>query len=818
MKISYKWLKDYIATDLTPQQLEGVLTQTGLEIGSIEEVESIKGGLRGLVIGEVLTCEKHPNSDHLSKTTVDVGTDSPLPIVCGAPNVAAGQKVVVATIGTTLYSGEEEFVIKRSKIRGEESQGMICAEDEIGLGKSHDGIMVLPADAVVGTPANTYFNVESDYSIEVDLTPNRIDGASHIGVARDLAAYLKQEQAIVYTKPSEEAFKVDDHSLEIPVEVATPEACPRYAGVTISGVKVAESPDWLKNRLKTIGLSPINNVVDITNYVLFETGQPLHAFDASQITGNKVVVQTLPAGTKFMTLDEVERELHEDDLMICNAQEGMCIGGVFGGIQSGVKDSTTTIFLESACFDPVYIRKTARRHGLNTDASFRFERGTDPNGVIYALKRAALLIKEIAGGKISSEIVDIYPTPIEDFKVEVSYANIQRLIGKDLGAERIKLILEGLEIKIDNETETGLSLSVPPYRVDVKREADVVEEILRIYGYNNIEIPAKVNASLQYSDAHNPEKIRMLLADMLTAQGFNEIWSNSLTKASYYENGETYKDEHTVKLFNPLSNDLGVMRQTLLFGGLEAIARNANRQNADLRLYEFGNCYFYNNENQTTDRLKNYREEEHLALFITGAKEKENWTAPQTESSFYQLKTYAENLLAKMGLKNDKLNLESFSNELFSEGLTYSTRNGNKKVVEIGIVHPKLRKQFEIDNPVYAADLVMGTIIQDQKNNQTLYSELPKYPEVRRDLALLLNKEVQFGQIRELAFKVERKLLRAVDLFDVYEGQGVPEGKKSYAVSFTLRDDEKTLKDKQIDKIMQKLIFQFDKELGAKLR
>ncbi|WP_299576316.1 phenylalanine--tRNA ligase subunit beta [uncultured Sunxiuqinia sp.] len=818
MKISYKWLKDYIATDLTPQQLEGVLTQTGLEIGSIEEVESIKGGLRGLVIGEVLTCEKHPNSDHLSKTTVDVGTDSPLPIVCGAPNVAAGQKVVVATIGTTLYSGEEEFVIKRSKIRGEESQGMICAEDEIGLGKSHDGIMVLPADAVVGTPANTYFNVESDYSIEVDLTPNRIDGASHIGVARDLAAYLKQEQAIVYTKPSVEAFKVDDHSLEIPVEVATPEACPRYAGVTISGVKVAESPDWLKNRLKTIGLSPINNVVDITNYVLFETGQPLHAFDANQITGNKVVVQTLPAGTKFTTLDEVERELHEDDLMICNAQEGMCIGGVFGGIQSGVKDSTTTIFLESACFDPVYIRKTARRHGLNTDASFRFERGTDPNGVIYALKRAALLIKEIAGGKISSEIVDIYPTPIEDFKVEVSYANIQRLIGKDLGAERIKLILEGLEIKIDNETETGLSLSVPPYRVDVKREADVVEEILRIYGYNNIEIPSKVNASLQYSNAHNPEKIRMLLADMLTAQGFNEIWSNSLTKASYYENGETYKDEHTVKLFNPLSNDLGVMRQTLLFGGLEAIARNANRQNADLRLYEFGNCYFYNNDNQTADRLKNYHEEEHLALFITGAKERENWTSPQAESSFYQLKTYAENLLAKMGLKNDKLNLESFSNELFSEGLTYSTRNGNKKVVEIGIVHPKLRKQFEIDNPVYAADLVMGTIIQDQKNNQTLYSELPKYPEVRRDLALLLNKEVQFGQIRELAFKVERKLLRAVDLFDVYEGQGVPEGKKSYAVSFTLRDDEKTLKDKQIDKIMQKLIFQFDKELGAKLR
>ncbi|MGQ7871137.1 phenylalanine--tRNA ligase subunit beta [Sunxiuqinia sp. sy24] len=818
MKISYKWLKDYIATDLTPQQLEGVLTQTGLEIGSIEEVESIKGGLRGLVIGEVLTCEKHPNSDHLSKTTVDLGTEAPLPIVCGAPNVAAGQKVVVATVGTKLYSGEDEFVIKRSKIRGEESQGMICAEDEIGLGNGHDGIMVLPADALVGTPANEYFKVESDYSIEVDLTPNRIDGASHIGVARDLAAYLKQEKDIAYTKPSVDDFKVDDHSLEIPVEVGTPEACPRYAGVTISGIEIKESPEWLQNRLKTIGLNPINNVVDITNYVLFETGQPLHAFDADKITGNKVVVKTLAAGTKFVTLDETERELHEDDLMICNAQEGMCIGGVFGGVQSGVQDTTRNIFLESACFDPVYIRKTARRHGLNTDASFRFERGTDPNGVIYALKRAALLIKEIAGGKISSEIVDRYPQPIEDFKVDVSYTNIKRLIGKDLGAERIKLILEGLEIKIDSETEAGLSLSVPPYRVDVKREADVVEEILRIYGYNNVETPTKVNASLQYSALHDPVKIRKLMADMLTAQGFNEIWSNSLTKASYYENGETYKEEHTVKLFNPLSNDLGVMRQTLLFGGLEAIAYNANRQNADLRLYEFGNCYFYNNKDQASDRLKNYREEEHLAIFISGDKEKESWTTPQTGSSFFQLKSYAENLLAKMGLKNDKLNLESFSNELFSEGLTYSTRNGNKKIAEIGIVHPKLRKQFEIENQVYMADLAIDTIILEQKNNKTLFAELPKYPEVRRDLALLLNKGVPFGQIRELAFKVERKLLRSVDLFDVYEGPGIPEGKKSYAVSFTLRDDEKTLKDKQIDKIMQKLIFQFDKELDAKLR
>lgn len=817
MKISYKWLKDYINTDLTPQQLEGILTQTGLEIGGIEEVESVKGGLRGLVIGEVVTCEKHPNSDHLSKTTVNVGSGELLPIVCGAPNVAAGQKVVVATVGTTLYSGEGEFVIKRAKIRGEESQGMICAEDEIGLGTSHDGIMVLPADALVGTPANQYFNVESDYSIEVDLTPNRIDGASHIGVARDLAAYLKQEQEISYTKPSVDAFKADDHSLEMPVEVKNPEACPRYAGVTLTGIEIKESPEWLQNRLKTIGLHPINNVVDITNYVLFETGQPLHAFDADEITGNKVVVQTLPAGTKFTTLDEVERELHEDDLMICNTEAGMCIGGVFGGIQSGVKDTTTSIFLESACFDPVYIRKTARRHGLNTDASFRFERGTDPNGVIYALKRAALLIKEVAGANISSEIVDIYPEPIEHFKVDVSYANIKRLIGKDLGAERIKLILEGLEIKIEQETETGLSLAVPPFRVDVRREADVIEEILRIYGYNNVEIPTKVNASLQYSALHDPVKIRNLMADMLTAQGFNEIWSNSLTKASYYENGQTLNDEHTVKLFNPLSNDLGVMRQTLLFGGLEAIAYNANRQNADLRLYEFGNCYFHNGTDLKADVMKNFREEEHLALFITGEKEKESWLAPQGASSFFQLKSHVENLLAKMGLKAENLTTDSVSNELLSEGLIYSTRSG-KKLAEFGIVHPKLKKQFEIDNPVYYADLLMDQIILEQRNNKTLFRELPKYPAVRRDLALLLNKDVQFAQIRDLAFKVEKKLLRSVDLFDVYEGQGIPEDKKSYAVSFSLRDDEKTLNDKQIDKIMQKLIFQFDRELEAKLR
>ena len=816
MKISYSWLKDYIKTDKTPQEICDILTQTGLEVGNLEEIETVKGGMKGLLIGEVITCKKHPNSDHLSVTTVDVGTGEILPIVCGAPNVAAGQKVVVATVGTTLYMGNEELNIKKSKIRGEVSQGMICAEDEIGMGSNHEGIIVLNENAKIGSEAKDYFNIESDWMIEVDLTPNRIDGASHIGVARDLAAFIKQTEDISYTKPSVDAFTVDNHKLEIPVEVKNPEACPRYAGVTISDVEIKESPDWLKNRLKTIGLSPINNVVDITNYVLFETGQPLHAFDAAEIKGGKVLVQTQKKGTKFTTLDGVERELDDKDLMICNAEEGMCIGGVFGGIKSGVKNSTQSIFLESACFDPVFIRKTARRHGLNTDASFRFERGVDPNNTIYALKRAALLIKEIAGGNISSEIIDIYPEPIDDFKVSISFKNVTRLIGKDLGAERIKRILEGLEIKVENENEQGLDLLVPPYRVDVKREADVIEEILRIFGYNNVEIPTQVNSSLQTAEKPDVNQLRNLVAEMLTAQGFNEIWSNSLTKASYYQNLKTYPENRTVNLLNPLSADLNGMRQTLLFGGLESIAYNANRQNKNLRFYEFGNCYFYKGSQLKDKPANNYWEEEHLGLFVTGNKEDENWTTKESETTFFTLKSYAENILKRLGIQPNNVNIIDSENELFSEGLTFELNN--KIILELGIVAQKMLKTFEIENPVYFADFDWSRILLEIKKHKVLFEELPKFNAVRRDLALLIDKSVKFNQLKDTAFKIERQILRKVELFEVDEGKGVPSGKKSYAIRFILRDDSRTLKDKQIDKTMKKLVAAFEREFGAELR
>ncbi len=816
MKISYNWLKDYIDIDISPKEVAEILTQTGLEVAGLEKVDSVKGGMEGLVIGKVITCEKLPSSDHLSKTTVDTGTGELLNIVCGAPNVAAGQKVVVAPVGTKLYFDDKEITLKKAKIRGEISEGMICAEDEIGIGTSHEGIIVLPPDAKTGIPAKEYYNIIPDWAIEIDLTPNRIDGGSHIGVARDLAAFLNKKTPTAYKRIPVDNFKPDNHNLEIPVEIKNTEACPRYTGVTISGVEVKDSPDWLRQRLKVIGHSPINNVVDITNYVLFETGQPLHAFDANKIAGGKVVVQTLPEGTLFTTLDEVERKLQQNDLMICNAEEPMGIGGVFGGSKSGVKETTKNIFLESAWFDPVFIRKTARHHGLHTDASFRFERGTDPNGVIYALKRAALLIKEIAGGTISSEIVDVYPRKAEFFRVDVSYKNIARLIGKDLGKETIKGILASLEIEIESETDAGLSLLVPPYRVDVKRETDVVEEILRIYGYNNVEIPTVVKSSLQYAPQPDPSQIRNLISEMLSSQGFNEIWSNSLTKAGYYEGLTQYSTGKTVNLLNPLSADLSGMRQTLLFGGLECIERNVNRQNKDLKLYEFGNCYFFEEDKVKEQPVPGYREEEHLALFITGAKSAESWTGEQQLTSFFQLKPVAENILKRMGFSLKTLRISDSQNELFSEGLTYT--ENNKTVMEAGIVSLKFLKKFDLEQPVYYADLNWNTLMQKRMKHKTAFAELPKFPSVRRDLALVMDKQVRFQQIEELAFKTERKILSDVGLFDVYEGRGIPEGKKSYAVKFTLRDPARTLTDSQIDKTMQKLIAAFDRKLGAELR
>ena len=816
MKVSYKWLKDYIDIDLTPAEMDDILTQIGLEVGGIEKIQSIKGGLEGLVIGEVKTCIPHPNSDHLSITSVDVNGEELLPIVCGAANVAAGQKVVVATVGTVLYDGDESFTIKKSKIRGEVSLGMICAEDEIGVGTGHEGIMELPLDAVVGTPAAKYFNVEDDIAIEIDLTPNRIDGASHIGVARDLAAYLKQQKAIEYKMPSVETFKVENNSTPIEVVVENPEACHRYSGVCVSGVTIAESPEWLQNRLKAIGLKPINNIVDITNFVLFETGQPLHAFDYSKIAGNKVIVKTLAGGAQFTTLDETKRELNENDLMICNAEEPMCIAGVFGGLESGVSASTTSVFLESAYFDSVSVRKTARRHGLNTDASFRFERGTDPNNTIYAMKRAALLIKEIAGGIISSEVIDIYPNPVADFKVEVSVDRIERLIGKKIGKETIKNILTALEIGIEKEDDDTLNLLVPPYRVDVKREADIVEEVLRIYGFNNVEVPGKVNASLSYAPKPDEHKLRNTIADLLSYSGFNEIMNNSLTKASYYENLESLKPENTVRIFNPLSSDLNAMRQSLLFGGLECIAYNINRRNMDLKFYEFGKSYQHFKNEEKENPVDNYFEKEHLSVFMCGNKTAANWNLKEEPTNFFHIKAFTENVLKRLGFKIDKLRINEIENDQFTEGLSYGVKK--KVLVEVGMVSGKILKEMNIDVPVYYADFDWETLIGEATKNKIAYTEIPKYPAVKRDLALLIDKSTSFAEIKTIAFNCEKNLLKSVSLFDIYEGEKLGADKKSYAVSFILLDTVKTLEDKQIDKIMQKLIKSYEKQLGAQIR
>ena len=817
MKISYSWLKEYIDVNLSPEEMSGILTSIGLEVESLEKIEAVKGGLKGVVIGEVLTCAKHPDADKLSITTVNIGQTEPLNIVCGASNVAAGQKVMVATVGTTLYLNDNELTLKKAKIRGQLSEGMICAEDELGLGTSHDGIMVLPSNAPIGTPASDFFNLENDYQFEIGLTPNRIDAASHFGVARDLAAYLNLTKVTKATKPSVDNFKIDNTNLHIPVEVKNPDACPRYSGITISNVKVEPSPEWLQKRLRSIGLSPINNVVDVTNFVLHEVGQPLHAFDADKVDGKKVIVGTLPQESPFTTLDDVERKLSSEDLMICNTTEGMCIAGVFGGNKSGVTESTKNIFLESAYFNPVWIRKTAKRHGLSTDASFRYERGADPNITIWALKRAAMLIKEITGGEISSEIIDVYPSPVDNFKVELSIDYTTKLIGKDIPKETIKQILTGLDISIEADNDDTLSLSIPPYRVDVQRPADVVEEILRIYGYNNIDITTKVNSTLAHSSRPNKHIVTKLISDTLTGTGMHEIMCNSLTKQAYYDKLKTYPAENTVEIINPLSTDLNGLRQTLLFGGLESIIYNINRKKGNLKLYEWGNCYKFDKSKENSEvALKAYNEKMRLALWLTGDDTEESWIKKQEKTTFYHLKANVFNILDKLGIDTNNLNTSEAPTDLFEYGISLVI-NG-KTLGYLGMVSKRICKDFDIKQEVFFAELDWESLFKMAKKNSVQFTEISKYPEVRRDLALLVDENVTFTQIKEIAHKSERKLIRDINLFDVYKGQSLGEGKKSYAVSFTLQDESKTLTDKQIDKVMQNLINAFSRDLGAQIR
>ncbi|MFZ4401937.1 MAG: phenylalanine--tRNA ligase subunit beta [Bacteroidales bacterium] len=821
MKISYNWLKTYLNINLTAERAGQLLTDCGLEVEGIEKIESIKGGLQGIVIGEVKTCIKHPDADKLSITTVDVGVQELLHIVCGAPNVAAGQKVAVAMIGAVLYDGETSFTIKKSKIRGEVSEGMICAEDELGLGHSHSGIMVLDPTVAVGTAASTYFKIEDDYMLEIGLTPNRSDAISHIGVARDLAAVINNlpetTTKVVLEIPLVDAFKIDNHNLPIEVIVEDTIACPRYTGITISGIEVKESPDWLKNKLKTIGVRSINNIVDITNFVLFETGQPLHAFDADKIEGNKVIVKKLVKGTVFLTLDGTERKLSGEDLMICNAKEGMCIAGVFGGAKSGVTAETKNIFLESAYFDATTIRKTSKFHGLKTDASFRYERGCDPNITVFALKRAIMLIKEIAGGNVSSEIVDVYPTPVERKSIEISYQNTYRLIGKVIDKNIVKNILTSLEIEITKETNEGLSLLIPCNKVDVVREADVIEEILRIYGYNNIEIGSGLRSSISYISKPDKEKVQNTISNYLSNNGFVEIMNNSLTTSDYVNKIADFNPAVNVQLLNPLSKELDVMRQSLLFGGLESISYNINRKSIDLKLYEFGNTYSYNAEVSIEANVtKRFKEEKHLAIFVSGKKYAENWNIAASNNDFFNLKAYISNILNRLRINTDKLNVNTISNSIFDEALEYSS-NG-KTVFTYGSLHSKLLNAFDIKQAVYYADFHWDTIVKMIPKDEVVYTEVSKFPEVRRDLALLVNKEVSFAEIVKLAYQTEKNLLKKVNLFDVYEGDKLEAGKKSYAVSFIIQDQEKTLNDKQIDGIMNRLIKVYGEKLQAVIR
>lgn len=821
MNISYKWLKEYVDFDLTPQEVCDALTSEGLEVDALEEVQSIRGGLKGLYVGKVLTCEMHPNSDHLHVTTVDLGKGEPQQIVCGAPNVAAGQKVIVADLGCVLYDGDKEFQIKKSKLRGVESLGMICAEDEIGVGTSHDGIIVLPEDAPVGQPAAEYYHLESDWLIEVDITANRADALSHWGVARDLYAWLVQNgYKTSLHRPSDEEFAVDNHDLPVEVKIENTEACKRYACVSITDCEIKESPEWLKNKLNTIGLRPINNIVDITNYVMMAYGQPMHCFDADMVKGHKIVVKTMPEGTPFITLDGEEHKLSERDLAICNAEEPMCIAGVFGGKGSGTYETTRNVVLESAYFHPTWIRKSARRHGLSTDSSFRFERGIDPNGTIYALKQAAILCKELAGGKVSMEIKDIYPEPLPNFNVDLKYDYVHQLIGKEIPHDTIKSIVTSLEMVIKYEDAEGLQLEVPAYRVDVQRPCDVVEDILRVYGYNNVEMPEQLKSSLVIKGQEDQKhKLENLVGEMLVGAGFNEILNNSLTKSAYYDDAlNSYPADNLVRIVNPLSSDLNVMRQSILFGGLESIAHNANRKNPNLKFFEFGNTYSHFNEKADAQNpMKAYSEETHLGLWVTGKRVEGSWAHPDEQSSFYELKAYVLNILNRIGLPFGAVVFKASENNIFSKGIAVENRGG-KTLVEMGVVARAIQKKLGIDNEVYFADLHWAQLMKAVSKQKVGFKEISKYPAVSRDLALLIDKDVEFARIEQVAYAADRKLLKKVELFDVYEGKNLPEGKKSYAVNFILQDEQKTLNDKAIDAVMQKIIQSLKKQIGAELR
>ena len=808
MKISYNWLKQFINLDWEPEKTSELLTNLGLEVEGLEKYSSIKGDLEGIIVGHIEKCEKHPNADRLKVTSVNVGKETLLKIVCGAPNVKKGQKVAVATIGTTLYNSDgESWKIKKGKIRGEESNGMLCAEDEIGLGESHDGILILDDKFKPGDPLSNYYDVESDYIFEIGLTPNRADAMSHYGTARDIKAGLIQLGInSELMSPSVSGFHVDNRSLKIDIDVADKKKAPRYCGITISGISVNNSPSWLQNRLKAIGLSPVNNVVDVTNYVLHSLGQPLHAFDADKITGQKVIVRNAIKGEKFTTLDGIERDLDSEDLMICNSKEPMCIAGVFGGLNSGVSNLTTSIFLESAYFDPVSIRKSSKRHGISTDASFRFERGVDPNITKYALKFAAMLIAEVAGGEISSDPRDEYPNKIEDKQVFINFMKTNKIIGEEIPKETIKKILSSLEIKVNNVTEAGLGLTIPSYRNDVTREIDVIEEILRVYGYNNIQIKNKLNSSISNSSRITNHKIENVVAEQLVGHGFFEIMTNSLTSKNYIQFGESSDENEFVKILNPLSSDLAILKNSMLFSGLESIKYNLNRQQNRLKLFEFGKTY-----HQTNGERK---EINNLALFITGNINSLNWKSPKVKTDFFFTKGIVNSILNKLGIIKYKETISK--NNIFEYGQNLLIKE--KSLVEYGLINSDIIKYFSIDQNIFYINFNWNLITNLIKDKNIKYKQIPKFPEVKRDFALLVDNNISFESISKIAKKTDQKFLKNIVLFDVYNGENLPKGKKSYAVSFTLQDETKTLTEKEIDKIMSKLENSFKDELGAELR